>query len=115
MLSQVALKLFESFPLKFEVEIVFLPLADVDITSCTHLKFRSASKIFLGSEPSKTEEKHLLPNPEFSSVLSSEFEISFVNLFFVIVCLSLISMAKMQRNGRQGLESFWKVFGKFFR
>ncbi|WP_262484135.1 hypothetical protein [Chryseobacterium taihuense] len=36
---------------------------------------------FLGSEPSKTEEKHLLPNPEFSSVLSGGLEISFVNLF----------------------------------
>jgi hypothetical protein len=68
----------------------------------------------LGSEPSKTEVKHLLPNPEFSSVSLGDFEISFVNLFFVIVCFSMISMAKMHRKGRQGLESFWKVFGKFF-
>jgi len=58
----------------------------------------------LGSEPSKTEEKHLLPNPEFSSVFLGDFEISFVNLFFVIVCFSLISLANLQQTEMQVLD-----------
>jgi hypothetical protein len=52
----------------------------------------------LGSEPSKTEEKHLLPNPEFSSVLSGDLEIRDLFYFFVpdffykyLVELSVIS------------------------
>jgi len=50
----------------------------------------------LGSEPSKTEEKHLLPNPEFSSVLSGDFEISFFEFVFFIVCFLLISEDKVK-------------------
>ncbi|WP_175621366.1 hypothetical protein [Chryseobacterium schmidteae] len=69
----------------------------------------------MGSKPSKTEEKHLLPNPEFSSVLSGDFRNQFCKFVFVIVCLSLISEAKMGRKAEQGLESFRKVLGKFFQ
>jgi len=46
----------------------------------------------LGSEPSKTEEKHQLPNPEFSSVFFGCFFekqfCEFVVIFVLIDCLS---------------------------
>jgi len=82
---------------------VFFPAKQIT-DSVTRLKKVEALLNFLGSEPLKTEEKHLLPNPEFSSVLSGDFEISFVNLFFVIVCLSLISLANLRQNVTQVLD-----------
>ncbi|KMQ64069.1 hypothetical protein ACM40_04740 [Chryseobacterium sp. BLS98] len=60
--------------------LVFFPTKQI-VSSVTRLKKFEALLKFLGSKPSKTEEKHLLPNPEFSSVLSGNFEISFVLLF----------------------------------
>jgi len=69
------------FVKKFIVKaFVFFPAKQI-ADSVTRLKKNEALLNFLGSEPSKTEEKHLLPNPEFSSVLSGDFKISFVNLF----------------------------------
>uniref|UniRef100_A0A494G910 Calcineurin-like phosphoesterase domain-containing protein n=1 Tax=Solanum lycopersicum TaxID=4081 RepID=A0A494G910_SOLLC len=43
---------------------------ETDRRQCYTVKISKRFLNFLGSEPSKTKEKHLLPNPEFSSVLS---------------------------------------------
>jgi hypothetical protein len=67
---------------------------------------------FLGSKPSKTEVKHLLPNPEFSSVLSGDFRNQFCEFVFVIVCLSLISMANLRQNVTQVLDNVWTAMDK---
>ncbi|MCU7614608.1 hypothetical protein N0B16_09190 [Chryseobacterium sp. GMJ5] len=59
-----------------------------------------------GSETSASQPGYLLP---FYVVFRNQF----CKFVFVIVCLSLISEAKMRQEGRQVLESSWKVLGKF--
>jgi hypothetical protein len=61
------------------------------------IKISKRFLIFLGSEPSKTEEKHLLPNPEFSSVLSGDCKISFVNVFSNVLFITDFVEAKMSK------------------
>ncbi|KFC21983.1 hypothetical protein IO89_08400 [Epilithonimonas lactis] len=49
-------------------------------------------------QPSKTEEKHLLPKPEISlRFIWLFFGNQFCNFVFVMFCVSLISEAKMRR------------------
>ncbi|KFC22479.1 hypothetical protein IO90_05970 [Chryseobacterium sp. FH1] len=73
---------------------------------------------FLGSQPSKTEEKHLLPKPEISlRFIWLFFGNQFCNFVFVMFCLSLISDYKFQPNGvlfpRQRLDTDWTGFLSF--